>query len=199
MVLGSLVVSMTVVGGAMALLTGDLDRGASARAAAAVTPDADEARVAPSSAEDRSWSGIVIHHSASTSGSMRSLTERQRAQGILGLGYHFVIGNGSGESDGRVLEGPRWGEQLPGAHVEGPRSYEFNQGTIGICIVGDGDRKPFTERQIVALVELVQSLQQRYNIDPGQVYLHRDVAAVASPGRLFPEAMFRQNLLTPGS
>ena len=39
--------------------------------------------------------------------------------GLKGLGYHFVIGNGRGISDGELYVGYRWLDQLAGAHAAG--------------------------------------------------------------------------------
>ena len=54
----------------------------------------------------RDWQAIVIHHTASRSGSVESIQlvhqQRKDAAGNpwRGIGYHFVIGNGLGMDDG---------------------------------------------------------------------------------------------------
>lgn len=140
------------------------------------------------------WTGIVIHHSGGALGSPETLTQQHNARGFKGLGYHFVISNGQGAPDGQVFVGYRWPEQLPGVHVAGSRAEQFNRQTIGICLIGDGERREFTPVQIARLAELVSALQRRLGIPDGQVALHRDIAPTSSPGRLFPEATFRQLL-----
>src|SRR5690606_17117137 len=68
------------------------------------------------------WQAIVIHHSGAPYGTAESIDKEHRALGLDGLGFHFVIGNGSGLGDGEVYSGYRWEEQLPGAHAVGEGS-----------------------------------------------------------------------------
>lgn len=144
----------------------------------------------------RAFGGIVIHHSGTTSGSASSIMASHEERGIRDLGYHFVIGNGKGSHDGEIQVGPRWTRQGAGAHVAGPRARALNGTTIGICVVGDGDRRPLTAAQFASLVQLVRTIQSEYGIGPERVVLHRDVAATGSPGRLFPELDFERRLLS---
>jgi len=142
------------------------------------------------------WTGIVIHHSGEPAGDADSLTRKHISYGYKGLGYHFLIGNGKRLGDGMVHVGYRWDEQLPGAHVLGPAGAAHNQHSIGICLIGNGDRHGFTDAQMTQLVSLVRRLQRQLHIPARQVYLHHDLASqTTSPGRLFPEAEFRQQLL----
>jgi len=145
--------------------------------------------------ERRGFTRIVVHHSGSAAGSAASISREHEARGIKGLGYHFVIGNGRGAADGEIQAGFRWTRQLPGAHVQGPDSRLLNETSIGVCLVGDGDRRAFTADQVASLLSLVRALQEYYGIDDDSVVLHRDVAPTASPGRLFPELQFRDRLL----
>lgn len=143
---------------------------------------------------DRRWNSIVIHHSGSAVGSPATIEAQHKAMSFKGLGYHFVIGNGTGTEDGELYVGYRWRDQLPGAHVAGPKGDDLNRNSIGICIVGDGRRQPFSQSQIRRLVQLVNSLSEKLDIPADHIYLHSDVAAIESPGRLFPEASFREQL-----
>lgn len=140
------------------------------------------------------WQAIVIHHSGSLFATPASLEARAKAMNLQGLGYHFVIGNGSGMDDGEVHVGYRWLEQLPGAHVAGANGDWFNRNAIGICVVGDGRRRPFGEEQMRRTVQLVASLAERLNIPKDKIYLHSQLAATDDPGALFPEAAFREQL-----
>lgn len=155
-----------------------------------------------STADDQSehfgrWTSIVIHHSGRMTGTVRDLDSRALDAGLNGLGYHFVIGNGSGLSDGVVEAGYRWNEQAPGAHVavssspsseERALADELNRYSIGICLVGNGDRQPFTEAQVRSLIDLIDSLQKQCDIPAVNVFLHSDVSQVENcgPGRFFP-------------
>ncbi len=197
---GSLLVGMTVVGGSMMLLE---NRPFAPGKVLALPPaamldstPATKANLIAANVkfdQDR-WVGIVIHHSGSAMGSADSLARQQQAAGIKSLGYHFVIGNGQGSADGLVTTGPRWLTQQAGAHAKGPQSENLNRRTIGICLIGDGESRTFTDAQTASLVTLVAQLQKQFNIPASAVVLHRDVAATSSPGRLFPEASFRARL-----
>ncbi len=131
------------------------------------------------------WRYIVKHHSATTSGSADSFDHYHREEKgwDRGLGYHFVIGNGYGASDGIVEVGTRWIRQIDGAHAG---SKEYNQHGIGICLVGDFDTGSPTPEQISSLVELVKELQKLCNIPPENVILHRHMRVTHCPGRNFP-------------
>ncbi|MEO1130678.1 MAG: peptidoglycan recognition family protein [Planctomycetota bacterium] len=140
------------------------------------------------------WSGIVIHHSGAVSGSPQGLAQEHEELGLRGLGYHFVLCNGRGAPDGEIHVGYRWDQQLPGAHAVGPNADFYNARAIGICLIGDGERRAFTEAQMVRLTELVSAIQERTGIPDADVRLHRDIASTPSPGRLFPEAAFKARL-----
>lgn len=141
------------------------------------------------------WTGILIHHSDEPAGDAESLHRKHLAMGLSGLGYHFVIGNGNGMGDGVIHVGYRWTEQLAGAHAARGAD-EYNLHSIGICLVGNGDKRPFTERQMRQLVSLVQRLQREFHIPASAVKLHREVApGVTSPGRFFSAGEFREQLL----
>jgi len=140
------------------------------------------------------WKGIVIHHSGSAVGSAESVTRQHQDMGLRGLGYHFVVTNGKGGPDGQIAVGYRWTDQLPGAHTSGVDADRFNREYLGICLVGDGDRRPFTDAQLGALAELVGELTEACGIPGENVVLSRDVSPSAGPGRLFPEAAFRARL-----
>jgi len=140
------------------------------------------------------WQAIVIHHSATAAGTVDEITRPHAAWGLPSLGYHFVIGNGNGEPDGSLAIGPRWYTQEAGAHVAArapgatPDAAWFNQSAIGICLVGNGERRGFSDAQMKALVALVKDLQQTCGIPDSAVFLHSDLVEVASPGRFFPRS-----------
>lgn len=140
------------------------------------------------------WTGIVIHHSGSVNGSPGSIAREHESQGLRGLGHHFVIGNGRGAEDGEIHVGYRWDQQLPGAHTLGPAGELHNRRSVGICLVGDGERRTFTDAQLARLVQLVSTLQRELGIADDAVLLHREVSSTPSPGRLFPAGAFRAGL-----
>lgn len=208
--------SMTAVGGTLLLLDGAAPRTVLAstttllRAPLELQPESVAPVAAPLDRER--WTSIVIHHSGLPAGNAASIERHQQAAGISGLGYHFVIGNGHGFGDGEIHVGYRWSHQLPGAHVAArPRSQAasdiarvsrgpvdfaaLRERSIGICLVGNGDRSDFTPRQLRELVSLVRALQRELGIPATQVFLHRDLADVTSPGERFPAAEFESRLL----
>ena len=131
----------------------------------------------------REWRHIVVHHSASPTGSAASFDKAHRDRGWDGLGYHFVIGNGSGSGDGQVEVGYRWTRQLAGAHAG---NYEYNQHGVGICLVGDFEHGgPPSARQMDSLRQLIGFLQARANIASAQVIGHGSVPSrnTECPGR----------------
>ena len=119
--------------------------------------------------------------------------------GYPSLGYHFLIGNGNGMGDGVIHVGERWVKQLPGAHARGSDADYHNRHSIAICLFGNGDRRRFTDRQAVQLMDLVGRLQRELNIPASAVRLHRDVAPglTSSPGDFFPAVQLEQRLVNP--
>ena len=193
----SLVGAMTLVGGTLLMLEDHRPR--TPQALMDTTPVGSEAGLEAVLDTDETldtarWRGIVIHHSGSTHGNARTLDTEYRQAGLHGLGYHFVVSNGHGAVDGTIEVGYRWDAQLAGAHAMGPESDAYNRQTIGICLIGDGERRAFTDAQLASLVELVHTLQKACDIPDRAVVLHRDIAATSSPGRQFPEAAFRERL-----
>jgi hypothetical protein len=140
------------------------------------------------------WQAIVIHDTGTSGATPESLDAEARAMGLRGLGYHFVLGNGNGMRNGQIHVSPRWLRQAVGAHAAGPRADWFNRNAIGICLVGNGERRPFTEEQIQRLVQLIEVLMRECRIPADRVYLHAEIADTPSPGRFFPQAGVRQQI-----
>lgn len=135
------------------------------------------------SVEPREWSSIVLHHTATERGSVESIHETHLERGWLGIGYHFVIGNGNGMDDGEVTPTFRWREQLQGAHAG---SEEFNEYGIGIALVGNFDKAAPSPAQLAAAKKLIAALSRDYAIPTDRILGHKSVKATACPGKLFP-------------
>ena len=139
--------------------------------------------------ELREWSYIVLHHTASETGSVESIHEEhlkrkdKKGNHWLGIGYHFVIGNGSGMSDGEIEQTFRWRQQLQGAHAG---IADYNQHGIGIVLIGNFENSPPTSAQTSSVKKLVGILKREYGIASGKVIGHNDVKATECPGKLFP-------------
>lgn len=147
-----------------------------------------------STIEPGRWQGIVIHHSGQTAGSPAGIAREHEARNLRGLGHHFIIGNGAGMDDGELHVAYRWLDQLPGAHAAGPSGDWYNLNSVSICLVGDGNRRPFSDAQIVRLNQLVEALARELKIPHSSIVLHSDVAPVSDPGVLFPSARFQHML-----
>jgi hypothetical protein len=141
------------------------------------------------------WKTIIVHHSAAPQATPQSMHEyhlKQRGWD-KGLGYHFVIGNGQKYPDGEVYVGPRWRQQVTGAHCKSksgrylgkwrPDNY-FNDHGIGICLIGNFEQSAPTRRQLAALSQLVAFLCDHTGISPNDVYGHGEVTnKTLCPGR----------------
>jgi len=138
-------------------------------------------------APERPWRWIVIHHSATDVGSAAAFDAFHRnGRHWDELGYHFVIGNGGGTGDGAVEVGSRWPKQKWGAHCRVGDNEEYNYFGVGICLVGNFDRRPPSGAQMASLARLVDHLSARYRIDDAHIIGHGSVGDTRCPGRSFP-------------
>jgi hypothetical protein len=190
--------AMTVCGGLLLLADGSLHavRGAPLLGPGALVENepAPDLFDLPIAIDETRWQGIMVHHSGSPAGDAESIHRLHQSYGLDELGYHFVIGNGNGLGDGVIHVGQRWLRQRAGAHAIGPDQDWHNAHSIAICLIGNGEARPFTDAQMRSLASLTRTLQGRFEIGPDRVYLHREAADVRSPGRFFAEAAFRQTL-----
>ena len=142
----------------------------------------------PPSHAEHSWRYLVIHHSATNNGSVRSIhnDHRQRMDSAgnywLGIGYHFVIGNGNGMEDGEIEATFRWKQQIHGAHSG---STVHNANGIGICLIGNFQNSAPTSNQLKAVRTLIGQLSNRYHIPSRLVIGHNAVKPTDCPGKYF--------------
>jgi len=142
-------------------------------------------------AAPRAWKWVVIHHSASPAGNMALFDKEHRAKGWDGIGYHFVIGNGTNSGDGQVEVTSRWPAQKWGAHAK-TLDNRYNEQGIGICLVGNFDLDRPTAAQMESLTKLTAFLMRTYRIPAASVIGHRDTKATECPGRFINVAAVRQ-------
>ncbi len=132
------------------------------------------------------WKYIVVHHSATSCGTVSGMDEYHRNTRHMknGLAYHFVIGNGDGMGDGEVAVGARWTKQLDGGHLA---SVSLNRVSIGICLVGHFDKTRPTRKQLASLEALIQALRQRCNLRLSAIKTHQQINPIGTrcPGRYF--------------
>ncbi|MFH1370516.1 MAG: peptidoglycan recognition family protein [Planctomycetota bacterium] len=147
---------------------------------------------------DRAWSAIIIHHSATREGNAAIIDKWHREKnGWDGIGYDFVIGNGTNSSDGEIEPTYRWRGQLTGAHAGGTPGNWANEEGIGICLIGDFNYSIPTPKQRASLVQLIRFLQQRYHIPKNRIYGHGNTPGghvTDCPGDRFPMAWLKSAL-----
>ncbi len=142
----------------------------------------------------RKWDYIIIHHSATDVGNALNFDKAHIKRRWKGLGYHFVIDNGTaGKKDGQIEVSPRWLHQENGAHC---KANEMNYNGIGVCLVGNFSEDRVTPRQMESLVFLVNKLKDYYNIPNSNILGHGQVkgACTECPGTKFPWGEFRNRL-----
>jgi len=126
----------------------------------------------------RPWRWIVIHHSATSGGSAAGIDhEHHEVRGWEGIGYHLLIGNGRGTTEGRIEATYRWRDQGSGAHAgPAPAQQPYNQFGIGVCIIGDYRHAPpslLVEQRLVELCVLL--LRHCPHLSPSAIIGHGEV------------------------
>ncbi len=128
---------------------------------------------------------ITVHHTArplpaanraSTAAEMRAIQDlHQVGNRWADIGYHFLI-----DADGNVWEGRALRYQ--GAHAG---NGELNRGNVGVCVLGDFDRRAVGVAQRVGLKRLLDSLCEHFAVGPTTVETHQEVRPepTACPGR----------------
>ncbi|MHC4394438.1 MAG: peptidoglycan recognition protein family protein [Planctomycetota bacterium] len=137
---------------------------------------------------EKKWKAIIIHHSGTKNGNMAIFDKEHEDRRWAGVGYDFVIGNGTDSGNGQIEVTFRWREQKVGAHCKVPGNWA-NKEAIGICLVGDFTRRAPTTRQMQSLVKLVRFLQRRYSIPKNRIYGHKTTPGARvtdCPGKRFP-------------
>lgn len=123
---------------------------------------------------------VYIHCSDSTWGNAAIITKWHQERGLTNaageMGYHYVILNGiltaednkagvyKADLDGMIVEGRPI--EKAGAHVAND-----NKTSIGICLIG---KYAFTEKQVEAVIDLCRELINVYDLDPDDVWGHRE-------------------------
>lgn len=152
----------------------------------------------PPSGVEKRWTAIVIHHSATENGNAAIFDKWHREGNYWeGVGYDFVIGNGTDSGDGQVEVTFRWREQKPGAHCGGTPGNWANKDAVGICLVGDFNNAVPTRRQMRSLLKLIRFLQRRYGIPQSRIYGHNTTPGARvtdCPGKRFPMARLKSML-----
>jgi len=137
------------------------------------------------------WKYIIIHHSATSGGSAFFFNRMHHRRGFWkGIGYHFVIDNGSyGKQDGQIEVSPRWTKQEDGAHCQ---AGGMNHQGIGICLVGNFSKEGVSDKAMDSLAYLVNQLRKYYGIPITRIVAHGKVSGARTecPGKRFPWSEF---------
>lgn len=142
----------------------------------------------------RKWDYIIVHHSATDVGNALRFDSAHQKKHWNGLGYHFVIDNGtSGKKDGQIEASPRWVHQEDGAHC---KANGMNYKGIGVCLVGNFSVDRVSPAQMESLAYLVNALKEYYRIPNSRILGHGQVkgAITECPGVKFPWSEFRSRL-----
>lgn len=200
-VLGALVVGMTIVSSILLALEPDpTHRGSMISLSALDFQQEDVAdRLWPAQVSEE-WKYIIIHDSFGISGSEQNLNDAWDAeyarQGLAkrGHGYHFVINDERGVSDGRIELTPKWTNQLFGSFIDAEGADNWNRNSIGICVMGDAGSGPFSTAQLDSTVELVKELQRKLGIPRENVIVQVGNATGQGPATYFNYAEFRRRI-----
>ncbi len=150
----------------------------------------------PVTAPYRDWQYVLIHHSATASGCSKVFDAYHKSKGWRGVGYDFVINNGTcGKEDGEIEATWRWTGQEVGSHCKSGGNV-MNKSAIGICLVGDFSKGRPSPKQMIQTVKLVKYLQATFKIPHNRVAGHSDVpgSSTECPGKYFPWNEFRRGL-----
>jgi len=110
----------------------------------------------------RKWQYIVVHHNGVAGRTIDDIRRTHRGFGWRDVGYHKVI-----HENGDVLRGRP--EDKAGAHRRG-----LNTKALGLCLIGNGNRKDMNESQYLAACVIIREWQLAYGIPTENVVGHRE-------------------------
>jgi N-acetylmuramoyl-L-alanine amidase len=127
---------------------------------------------------------IVVHHSATTSGTPEAFARYHVQQKWPGISYHYVIAR-----DGTVYKCQK--ATTISYHASGA-----NGSSIGVCLVGHFDEQLPTQAQTDSLIDLLADLVKAYRIKIDGVIGHREVPGTkkSCPGNNIDMADTRRKL-----
>lgn len=138
---------------------------------------------------------IILHHSATKDSGTVSWNAIRRYHvnecAWADIGYHFgvefITDTGSEQGSYEILAGRMLDQN--GAHTTGQ-----NGQAIGVCFVGNYDEVTPPKRMLEQGVKLCAWLCRAFNINPMQIYGHRQFARKTCPGSLFDVEKFKQDV-----
>ncbi len=104
---------------------------------------------------------IIVHNNGVAGRTIDNIRRSHKARGFSDIGYHYVI-----HEDGSIHRGRP--ESKVGAHAQG-----LNTRSIGICLIGNGNKADFNNKQYLALASKLRELVTAH---PGAVVIgHREI------------------------
>ncbi len=129
---------------------------------------------------------LVVHHTASDTGSLASVRRAHWARGWFDAGYHLILANGThGVAAGTLQPSLRY---RLGCHAVATRSPRHNLLGLHLSVVGNFDKQSMSPAMRANLAHALTLLAERYRIPPDQILLHRDCSATVCPGRFVDRA-----------
>ena len=126
------------------------------------------------------YTRITVHHSGSSVNvhedfemvafDIEGILSGHQKRRFGDIGYHFIL-----DRAGRVWEGRSL--RYVGAHVSAA-----NRENIGVMLLGNFEYQEPSARQLAALRGLTLALRERFNVDAGEVFGHRDLGHTLCPG-----------------
>ena len=118
--------------------------------------------------------GVIIHHVGNTDKNINvaAIHRWHKQNGWAGIGYHYIIRKDGSIERGRPLD-------TIGAHT-----YNRNDNTVGICVVGNFELSRPTSEQFRAAEKLVGAVCRHYDITPNAMTVrgHKDFCKTNCPG-----------------
>ena len=116
---------------------------------------------------------IVLHHAEASKCSAKQIDEWHKANGWIGIGYHYFV-----KKDGSIYRGrPMWSV---GAHVLGR-----NDCSLGICAEGSYMTETMPDAQKKSIAELLDYLKKHYYPE-AKIVGHREIGDSNCPGKNYP-------------
>lgn len=113
------------------------------------------------------WKYIEVYYSGTKAGNIEQLASLEGLGRSEDVNFHFCLCNGLGSTDGKIEPSEKWRRQW--SCLNGPTWYGSDQ-TIRICVVSDGMFTRPTNDQRRSTSVLVESLMNKFGIEPGFVY-----------------------------
>lgn len=126
---------------------------------------------------------IVLHHSVPH----ENVETPGRRPGKLA--YHFIIDSGRGNEDGKIETSYRWRDRIPAPHTA---NVALNRESVAVCLVGDMNEHPPTQKQVLSLLNLMERLCREGNIPPTRIFSHGETdSKTTCPGKDLPMDQLR--------